>query len=49
MEKSKIKMQNCGFGLWPRLFYAKESIGISVFNEKCYVRKKALFGQFELS
>jgi len=25
MQKSKIKVQDCGFGLWPKLFYAKES------------------------
>ena len=34
MQKSKIKVQNCGFGPWPKLFYAKESIDISLFNEK---------------
>jgi len=56
MQKSKIKVQNCGFcpskagfaTLRPKLFYAKESINISLFNEKCYVKKKSLFGRFEL-
>jgi hypothetical protein len=55
MQKSKIKVQNCGFGLskagfatlWPKLFCAKGSIDISLFNEKFYVKKKSLFGQFE--
>jgi hypothetical protein len=55
MQKSKIKVQNRGFGpskagfatLWPKLFYGKESIDISLFNKKCYVKKKSLFGQFE--
>jgi len=48
MQKSKIKVQNCGFGRCPKLFYAKEAIDISLFNEKWYVKKKSLFGQFEL-
>jgi hypothetical protein len=46
MQKSKIKVQNCGFGpskagfatFGPRLFYAKESINISLFNEGACVK-----------
>jgi hypothetical protein len=46
MQNSKIKMQNCGFGpsktgfatFGPRLFYAKESIDISLFNEGACVK-----------
>jgi hypothetical protein len=46
MQKSKIKVQNCGFcpskagfaTFWPKLFYAKESIDISLsdFDDEAF-------------
>ncbi len=30
------------------LRYDGRTVGLSLFNEKCYVKKKSLFGQFEL-